>query len=119
VTNVLDTSPYAVPEYRLSNRESQIVSLIAEGYQDKEIAAELGITLNTVLNTLHNLRIKTGKLSRPALAVWYYRNLYRKIQAGDVSPDVLTEKFCRVEQRWQKEAINGGTDRRSDGSFCP
>lgn len=51
----------------LTPREIDVLKLIALGYQDKQIAGELGIARNTVLKHNLNLRIKTALPSKPAL----------------------------------------------------
>ncbi len=46
--------------YHLTQREIEIVSLIKEGYTNKEIAQELGISFNTVSNHIANIFDKTN-----------------------------------------------------------
>ena len=45
---------------RLSPREQELVSLVARGYTDAQIAAELYITVRTVSSHLDRIRNKTG-----------------------------------------------------------
>jgi DNA-binding NarL/FixJ family response regulator len=54
----------------LSQREQQILRLIASGHTDKEIAAELGVSPHTVQNHLRRTRDKTGLHRRSELARW-------------------------------------------------
>lgn len=53
----------------LSPRESQVVTLAAEGLTDKEIARELGIGLGTVGTLWSRIRSKLGQHNRTELVV--------------------------------------------------
>ena len=53
---------------RLSKRELQIASLVAEGLQNREIADRLGITERTVKAHLSSVYSKTGASNRISLA---------------------------------------------------
>jgi ATP/maltotriose-dependent transcriptional regulator MalT len=44
----------------LSQRESEIVALVAEGFKNKEIAEKMFISVQTVKNHLHNIFDKLG-----------------------------------------------------------
>ena len=57
------------PEGGLSPRERQLVSLVAQGLRNREIAAELGITEGTVKVYLHAIFDKLGVANRTELAV--------------------------------------------------
>jgi DNA-binding NarL/FixJ family response regulator len=57
----------------LSDREGQVLELIGEGLSNKEIARELGITLCTVKNHVHNL-LKKLDVPRRGEAVRYARS---------------------------------------------
>ena len=59
---------------RLSPREEQVLGLASEGLLDKQIAANLGITENTMRTYWRRIRLKVGELSRSALAVQYARS---------------------------------------------
>lgn len=52
----------------LSRRERQIAGLIARGARNKEIAIQLGISLATVKDHIHNALTKTGFATRAQLA---------------------------------------------------
>ncbi len=54
---------------RLSERERQIAALVARGMKNKDIAAELGISENTVKRHLQSIFNKTGARDRLELAV--------------------------------------------------
>jgi two-component system nitrate/nitrite response regulator NarL len=65
------------PETALSPRERQLVSLVARGRRNRDIAAELGITEGTVKVYLHAIFAKLGVANRTELA----------IRAGEASPE--------------------------------
>ena len=53
-----------VSKYHITEREFEIVKLIKEGLTNKEIASELGISVNTVNNHIANIFSKTEVRSR-------------------------------------------------------
>jgi DNA-binding CsgD family transcriptional regulator len=56
---------------RFSPRQSEIVSLIASGYSDKQIAIALGVSQRTVRTQLERLYMANGLHSRAqAVHVW-------------------------------------------------
>src|SRR5262249_16717408 len=61
----------------LSQRESQVCALIAEGRSNKQIASRLFIALATVKDHVHKILRKTGMPNRAAVAV-----AYREAQAA-------------------------------------
>ena len=54
----------------LSDREKQIVQLVAQGYRNKEIGEKLFISEQTVKNHLHNIFDKLGVSDRLELALY-------------------------------------------------
>lgn len=60
-------------EVELSDREQEIVQLIAEGLSNKQIAGELFISEGTVKNYISNILTKTGLEHRTQLAVWHLK----------------------------------------------
>ena len=54
----------AEPQTTLSRREVEVLRLLAEGYANKQIAFQLGISLNTVLRHVSNVFDKTGAHNR-------------------------------------------------------
>jgi len=54
----------------LSEREKQIVQLVAQGYRNKEIGAKLFSSEQTVKNHLHNIFDKLGVSDRLELALY-------------------------------------------------
>jgi DNA-binding CsgD family transcriptional regulator len=53
-----------VPAARLTDRERQVVALIADGHPLREVAAEVCYSERTVKNTLHSAVVKLGARSR-------------------------------------------------------
>lgn len=52
----------------LTSREIEVLSLIAEGYSNREIADELFISLNTATNHVRSILVKTGCANRTQAA---------------------------------------------------
>lgn len=55
---------------RLTQREQEILRLVAQGYTDKEISAQLHLSTRTVQNHLAHVRQQTGLQRRSQLARW-------------------------------------------------
>ncbi len=68
---VSDTSQYE--KYDISEREQNIISLVAEGLNNREIAEKLYLSEGTVRNYLSHILEKLGLRDRTQLAVFYYR----------------------------------------------
>jgi len=56
---------------KLSQREEQVLALATAGLLDKQIAAELGITLNTLRTYWSRIRAKIGDVPRSALSALF------------------------------------------------
>ncbi len=76
--SVLHTTAAAISSQRratsgkaLTTRESQVMGLLSRGFQNKHIAAELGVSENTVKIHLHNIIAKLGASNRTAAAAIY------------------------------------------------
>jgi DNA-binding CsgD family transcriptional regulator len=59
---------------KLSQRELDVLRLIAAGKSNQQIAAELVISLNTVLRHVSSILSKTGSANRTEAAVYAHRN---------------------------------------------
>lgn len=59
---------------RLSDRERQVLSLVASGKTNREIAAELGISEHTVARHLSNIFCKIGVSTRTAASAFAFEN---------------------------------------------
>ena len=57
----------------LSERETEVLRLIAQGRTNQQIAAELVISLNTVAHHVANVLAKTGADNRTQAAAWAHR----------------------------------------------
>jgi DNA-binding NarL/FixJ family response regulator len=58
----------------LTEREAEVLSHIAAGSTNKEVAATLVISEKTVARHLANIYLKLGVSSRTAAASWAYQN---------------------------------------------
>jgi DNA-binding NarL/FixJ family response regulator len=71
-----DPGPRERDTPRLSNREREIVALVAQGFKNKEIAERMFISEQTVKNHLHNIFDKLGVSDRLELALYaIHRNI--------------------------------------------
>ena len=64
-------APAPIP---LSDKEEQVLALVAEGKNNKEIAAELYLSEGTVRNYISLLLEKLDLRNRTELAIYYYRS---------------------------------------------
>lgn len=72
---LLQQKPAFRPEqFQLSQREGEIINLVAKGLNNKEIADTLFLSEGTVRNYLSALLEKLQLRDRTQLAVFYYRN---------------------------------------------
>ncbi|MFI3240174.1 MAG: helix-turn-helix transcriptional regulator [Bacteroidales bacterium] len=69
------------PHSELSQREIDVLRLVAAGYLNKEIADELSISINTVLTHRKNITFKLGIRSVSGLSFYAMMNGYIK---GDI-----------------------------------
>ncbi|MBD2773126.1 helix-turn-helix domain-containing protein [Iningainema tapete] len=67
----------------LSDRELQIIDLVAAGLTNQEIAAKLEISKRTVDNHISNILTKTGTDNRVALVRWALQ--WGKVCLNDVN----------------------------------
>ena len=68
------TGPRGRERAPLSNREREIVTLVAQGHKNKEMAEKLFISEQTVKNHLHNIFDKLGVSDRLELALYAIHN---------------------------------------------
>lgn len=63
--------------YHISERESQVIGLVGQGLTNKEIAARLGLSVNTVNNHMANIFSKTGVRSRIDLLNLIHKGIWQ------------------------------------------
>lgn len=73
----------------LTNREKEIIMLIAEGIANKEIAAEVHITEQVVKNYLRSIYDKSGQSTRCELVVWLIRNRVVPCPCGAIAEEAV------------------------------
>ena len=61
--------------YGISDKEREIIELVAKGFSNKEIAAELFLGEGTVRNYLSTLLEKLSLRDRTQLAIFYYTEI--------------------------------------------
>jgi DNA-binding NarL/FixJ family response regulator len=79
----------------LTPREDQVVSLVAEGIGNREIAQQLGIKESTVKKSLFRIFDKLGVSNRVELVL--FALTHRSMQAGALSPGKLASPSKRPE----------------------
>ncbi|MEV5536656.1 response regulator transcription factor [Saccharopolyspora shandongensis] len=85
---VLDTSREhnAGARIELSHREAEVLSRLAAGERDQDIAMGLRISIRTVRSYLDRIRDKTGLRRRPALTAYAIENGFVTCPAPDRMP---------------------------------
>ncbi|NJK40184.1 MAG: helix-turn-helix transcriptional regulator [Acaryochloridaceae cyanobacterium SU_2_1] len=69
--------------YPLSDRELQVIDLVASGLKNEEISQRLDISKRTVDNHISNILTKTGTDNRVALVRWALQ--WGKVCLNDVN----------------------------------
>lgn len=67
-------SSFDYASFGISERELEIIHLIAEGFSNKEIASKLFLSEGTVRNYLSSILDKLGLRDRTQVAVFYYQH---------------------------------------------
>ena len=104
----MDVAPTVDPSgiERLSPREAQVLGLAADGLLDKQIAANLGVTENTMRTYWRRIRTKVGEAPRGALAALYARS---KVDGSPVEDGV----------EWSIDVPRGVVVYRGERGFLP
>ena len=68
------TSDFDYEKYGINDKEKDIISLVAQGLSNKEIATELFLSEGTVRNYLSSILEKLELRDRTQLAIFYYNN---------------------------------------------
>jgi len=76
LARVAELSPPArgAPPGRLTEREAEVLKLVARGRTNRDVAAELFISDKTVARHLSNIFAKLGLSSRAAATAWAYEH---------------------------------------------
>jgi len=61
-------------EFDITEKEQEVILLVSEGLNNKEISAKLHLSEGTVRNYLSNILVKLDLRDRTQLAIWYYQN---------------------------------------------
>lgn len=76
IPSLLDNSTSAdFSKFGITPKELEVISLIAEGLSNKEIANTLFLSEGTVRNTLSNILQKLNLRDRTQVAIFYYKNI--------------------------------------------
>ena len=71
--NILSYESFSKREIKLTGAEKEIVSLICQGYRNKEIAQKLNISEQTVKSHCNRIYKKVGVSDRLQLAIYVYK----------------------------------------------
>lgn len=71
---VSKSDKFLFEEYDLSDKEVHIITLVADGKSNKEIAENLYLSEGTVRNYLSNILLKLNLRDRTQLAIFYYKH---------------------------------------------
>ena len=71
---MLSDSPTGLKDFGLTDQETEVVSLVAEGLSNKEIAEKLFLSEGTVRNYISNILSKLDLRDRTNLAIFYYKH---------------------------------------------
>jgi DNA-binding CsgD family transcriptional regulator len=88
--------------HRLSAREAEVMSLIADGQTNGQIAARLFLAEKTVKNHVRRIYSKLGVGSRPA-AIAYWRAARLSPQADSRRPETISSGHSGYPQRGGRE----------------
>lgn len=73
------------PDAELTEREKEIVRLIALGLSNEDVGVRLDITARTVATHVSNVLRKLGLANRTQLTLWALRNDYASLYGDDVN----------------------------------
>lgn len=76
IVSNIKTHPKVIPILDLSERELDILNLIAEGLNNKEIAEKLYLGEGTIRNYISNMLDKLDLRDRTQLAIYYYKHKF-------------------------------------------
>lgn len=93
---------------QISDREREILQLVASGATNQQIAQELNISVNTVKVHLRNIFAKIGVVSRTEATLYAVRNGLIQVHESPVAPGEATG--VEEEQADAPEASTQGTE---------
>lgn len=73
LTNLTTGERINYDEFDITEKEQEVILLVAKGLNNKEISAELYLSEGTVRNYLSNILEKLNLRDRTQLAIWYYQ----------------------------------------------
>jgi DNA-binding NarL/FixJ family response regulator len=73
---LMDQTKKTIEDFDISQRELDIIKLLAEGMNNKEISQTLYLSEGTVRNYISNLLDKLELRDRSQIVVFYYKNLH-------------------------------------------
>ena len=88
----------------LTKRQGQIVSLVAQGFKNKEIATAMGITEGTVKVYLYKLFRKLGMNDRLAMALYGLKNLF--VMQAEGTDSFGPQSLPQAHERSHFEVLN-------------
>ena len=94
----------------LTSRELKVLDLLADGFENHEIAEQLGISTETVKTHVRHLRTKLGAQNRAhAVAIAFSCRLLTRKQAGlpQDEPDVVLHSFENAPGSSSRERAKG------------
>ena len=93
----------------LSQREIEVIQLIAEGLTDKEIAARLHVTQRTISEHIVNIRGKLGASNRASAVYTYFFNALAQrssvASAGSTKMSTPNKTTLRAAERDRKSVV--------------
>jgi len=103
----------------LSKREEDVVRCVAEGFKNREIANELGISENTVKNYMFRIFDKLGISNRVELILYAFGNTVARLgepgTAGNGETDILTACQAAAQRGTNPEYLLGEMYREGRG----
>ena len=68
----------------LTKRQREVALLLARGFARKQIAYELGISLNTVTRHVSDIYERTGVRDHVSLLIWLLRAGFLRLEEGQI-----------------------------------
>jgi DNA-binding CsgD family transcriptional regulator len=103
----------------LSKREEDVVRCVAEGFKNREIANELGISENTVKNYMFRIFDKLGISNRVELILYAFGNVVARLgepgTAGNGETDILRTCQAAAQRGTTPEYLLGEMYREGRG----